>query len=450
MKNNFGIQSLRALLFTASIFAIQIFSGCSDSITNSTTGTTDKYKARTENEFNTLAGVKAIPGAVVYDDLEHLNTPADSVNGDTGNIGEDVIPYSYTDSATHRIKLSADAGFKARLVSESGAVIYQLNNPGDTARVLIPRGNYKLYLTSLRTYGSTAGTSQAVFIQPDLNAINSGGVLPQAGYDQNDLNTLLTTNKCINCNLKQVQLQDKNLSGADISGASLYGAFLQNVNLSNAILINTELSRGGGRDVKFNGAIFTSTFMYYTGYERADFTGAKFQHLLWDHTHLDGCNLTRVTIDSGAAYNAGLDGADLSYSTIKNASWRNVSADGTKFIKTTFNNLYCYEGFFANSIIDSSMFINGCNFTETVFRDGKARYTTFTDFRGDATIWDNNDMSWSKVSNGFFAGGSLRASILRNVNFNNVNVMAVNMCHQDRTGGVFTNIQYNVDTDCWP
>jgi uncharacterized protein YjbI with pentapeptide repeats len=450
MKINFSIQSVRILLFLTSIFAAHNFYGCSDSITNSNTTAADKYKARSENEFNTSAGVKAIPGAVIYDDLEHLNTPADSVNGDTGNIGEDVIPYSYPDSAVHRIKLSADAGFKARLVSDAGAVIWQLNNPGDTARVLIPSGNYKLYLTSLRTFGLAAGISQPVFIQPDLDAIASGGVLPQAGYDKKDLNTLLTTNKCINCNLKELQLQDKNLSGADISGATLYGAFLQNVNLSNAVLVNTELSRGGGRDINFTGATFTSTFMYYTGYERADFTGAKFQHLLWDHTALSGCNLKNVTIDSGAAYNASLDGADMSYSTIKNASWRNVSADGTKFIKSVFNNIYCYEGFFANSVIDSSMFINGCNFTETVFRDGKARYTSFTDFRGDATIWDNNDMSWSKVSNGFFAGGSLRASILRNVNFNNVNVMAVNMCHQDRTGGVFTNIQYNSDTDCWP
>jgi hypothetical protein len=139
------------LILSAAVYS---FSGCSNSVTSSGTLPVRKNKARTEAEFISSASLKANPGAVIFVDLEHLNSPAGSSGNDTGPIGEDVIPYTYTETAIRRIRLGEEVQFKARLVSESGEVIYQLNNPNDTARVTIPAGNYKLHLTSLVNYGS--------------------------------------------------------------------------------------------------------------------------------------------------------------------------------------------------------------------------------------------------------------------------------------------------------
>jgi uncharacterized protein YjbI with pentapeptide repeats len=437
--------SLACLFF---VFAI-CFSGCSDSVTNSTATTTDKYKAHTEAEFNSSSSLKAIPGAVVYVDLEHLNTPADSVSNDTGTIGEDVIAYSYTESATHRIKLDASARFKARLVSEAGEIIYQLNNPGDTARVVIPAGNYKLYFTSLVNFGSDGRSAQAIFIQPDLDAISAGGVLPQGGYNKDDLNTLLTTNKCVKCNLREVQLHDKNLKGADLSYTNLESSFMDHVNLDSAIFAHTDWDRSGANNCTFKGAKFTFTILNLTSFGGGDFTGAIFQRLNWDRTIFDAANLSHVTFDSGSG-SGNMDGCDLSNTTFSNLEIRDLTGEHVNLTGATFSNIHAYEVFFGNSNLDGTKFINNTYFQSSTLRGSTFRNALFTSFRGDGSVFDDCVMTGSTITNSGFNNGTLRAAILINTVWNNVDINAVNMCHQDRTGMSAVNMHYNPDTDCWP
>ncbi len=446
-------MSINKFFNLCSLLAIVIFigalQGCSDSITNSTTSTTDKYKARTESEFNADASLKTIPGAVVYVDLEHLNSPASGVNGDTGPIGEDVIAYVYTESATHRFKLDAGAKFTARLVNAEGAVMFTLNNPGDTARVTLPAGSYKLYLTSLLSYAFSPISTQAVFIQPDVNAIASGGVGAQGGYNKDDLNTLLTTNKCIGCNLNEVQLHDKNLTGADLSYAGLSHSFMENVNLSNAIFTHTDWDRSGANNCIFTGAKFTFTILNYTSFGGGDFTGAVFQRLNWDRTIFAASTMRNVTFDSGAG-DGNMDGCDLSYSTFSNLDLRDLTGEHINLTGATFSNVHTYQVFFGNSNLDSTKFINNTYFQSSTLRGSTFRNAVFTNFRGDGSVFDDCNMTGSKISDAGFNGGTLRAAVLINTIWNNVDINAVNMCHQDRTGASFSNMRYNVDTDCWP
>ena len=441
-KNHFVVLFL--------LLAFVIVSGCSDSITNPPV-TTNKYKARTEAELNSSSASKVIPGAVVYLALEHLNTPIGSVSDDSGPIGEDIIPYTYTETASHRFKLDASARFKVRLVSEAGVEIFRIDNPTDTEYVSIPAGNYKLHLTSIVEYGPGETGTQAIFIQPDLDAINSGaGAPPQGGYDRKDLNTLLTTNKCIKCDLQEIQLNDKNLAGADVSGANMDGSFLVDVNFNNGIFTNTSIRHAGGRNMKFVEAKFTNTDLRYTGYQTSDLSRATFKQLLWQHTNLDGCNLTGITVDSGSTYDSSVDGADLSHSTFSNVTLHELSGAEAKFIKATFSNVYCYEAYFRSSVADSASFINNCNFMMSNFTGGKARYTTFTDFRGDATLWDNNDMTGSNVTRANFNGGFMIGTILTNAVWLNVDVLGTHMCDQIRNGWSRTNVRTNDETTCRP
>ncbi|MBS1494704.1 MAG: pentapeptide repeat-containing protein [Bacteroidetes bacterium] len=448
-KNKFIITLLQfGFVFIMSALVYN-FSGCSDSFTNPTVTTASKYQAHTEAEFNANSNLKAIPGAVVYDDLEHLNTPASLLGDDTGPIGEDVISYYYSDSAVHRFKLGAEANFKVRMIAASGLLMFQLNNPGDTARVSIPAGNYKLYLTSLVNYGSTSMATQPVFIQPDLDAIASGGVPPQSGYNKDDLNTLLTTNKCISCNLREVQLHDKNLAGADLSYSDLEHSFMDHVNLDSAIFTHTDWDRSGANNCSFKGAKFTFTILNLTSFGGGDFMGAVFQRLNWDRTIFDAANLSRVTFDSGSG-SGNMDGCDLSYTTFSNLEIRDLTGEHVKLNGATFSNIHAYEVFFGNSNLDSTKFINNTYFQSSTLRGSTFRNALFTNFRGDASVFDDCIMSGSAITNSGFNGGTLRAAILINTVWNNVDINAVNMCHQDRTGMSATNIHYNVDTDCWP
>lgn len=450
-KNKLFFKAFQSA-FIAFFLAIVIYiSGCSDSIVNSTV-TPNKNQAMTEAQLSSIVGDTIIPptGAVVYVDLEHLNSPPSGVSGDTGPIGEDIIPYKFTETAVHRFKLDAGAQFTARLVNSAGAVMFTLNNPNDTARVTLPAGNYKLYLTSLLNYVSVSDPTQAVFIQPDLAAITSGGAPPQGGYNKDDLNKLLATKKCVECNLERVQLNNKDLTGADLTRANLSQSFMSYVNLTGATFDHTDWTDAGANNCNFAGAKFITAIVNRTVFADGYFYQSIFHRLNWDRTSFLNGDFRYATFDSGSADGGSLDGSNFSYSTFTNVNLREMSAEHTNFTKVTFSNVYMYEMFLANSTMDSTNYINGCYFQHCTIRGTNIRYSTFTNFRGDASVFDDCIMTGSTITNSGFNGGSLRAAVLINTIWNNVDINAVNMCHQDRTGAAFAGMHYNVDTDCWP
>lgn len=440
-------------LFAAGFY----FSGCSDSITNSTATTTDKYQAHTEAEFNANSILKAIPGAVVYLDLEHLNSPASGVNGDTGPIGEDVIPYTYTETATHRIKLGTEAQFKIRLVSESGEVIYQLNNPGDSARVNIPAGNHKLFITSTINYDAgLAETSQPVFIQQDLDAIKGGyGAASQGGYNSEDLNKLITTKKCVGCNLVGVEIQDKILIGADLSYAKLMFARIKRVDFTGGKFIGTKWDAIEVFKSSFKGATISEEEIVNATFDSVNFSGAHFANLPLDRAKFLNCDLTYADMNTiGTRHTTNIssfNNSDLSYATITNAALFHLQCKNSKFVRTTFSEVEFNDMTFENSKLDSAKFLNRCEFLGSTIKGGSVTYGVFTDFSGAGSVFDNCYLIGSKITNSDFSSASLRGANLQYTNWNNVNINGADMCEQNRNWGpVFTGITYDLNTKCWP
>ncbi len=86
-------------------------------------------------------------------------------------------------------------------------------------------------------------------------------IAPSTAFDQADLDRLLATNACPNCDLSGADLSGKSLAGADLSGANLRGANLENANLTNANLA---------------GANLDNTNMFYAYLPGADVTDATF------------------------------------------------------------------------------------------------------------------------------------------------------------------------------
>ena len=73
------------------------------------------------------------------------------------------------------------------------------------------------------------------------------GTSPSYAYSQSDLDRLLTTRKCPECDLSGADLSFANLkntklSDANLKGANLKGAFLFDAILSDAILSDADLS----------------------------------------------------------------------------------------------------------------------------------------------------------------------------------------------------------------
>ncbi|MBS1494701.1 MAG: pentapeptide repeat-containing protein [Bacteroidetes bacterium] len=436
---------LSFLIITAAI------SGCSDSIVNSTSINTGKYKALTESQFNSNAVAYATPGAVVYVDLENLNAPPDSVREDTGAIGEDVIPYRYTETATHRIKLDAGAMFKARLVNEAGAVIYQLNAPGDTSRVSIPAGNYKLYLTSTISSDGAYGYSQPVFIQPDSAAITSGaGAPPQGGYDPDQLNQLLTTRKCTSCNLRGVTILFKDLQGADLTRAFLSNSTFDHVNFDNARFDNVQWDASNISSTSLKNASFDKTILNESTFLFADFSNAILTNASSVNLNFLSCAFRYTSFSSTGGFYGKWDNSDFSNATFYSTEINNVTCKNTKMNGTVFSNVQLIKVDFRGSVMDSLKLNNSTAILRCEFNGNRMRYAEFTDIHHQISFFENCDLTGAKIINSELPMAQFRGANLSNSLWDNVALDGADMCETVRTGAVFRNIRYGNPPSCWP
>jgi uncharacterized protein YjbI with pentapeptide repeats len=445
--NNYFLLTL--LVFIAVFFTV--LSGCSDSIVNSGSADTGKYKALTESQFNSNAVAYATPGAVVYVDLENPDAPPDSVNGDTGAIGEDVIPYTYTATATHRIKLDASAMFKVRLVSEAGAVIYQLNAPGDTARVSIPAGKYKLYLTSTVSSDGKFGYSQPVFIQPDSNAIASGtGAPPQGGYDPDQLNQLLTTRKCQSCNLRGVVISFKDLQGADLTRAYLSNSTIDHVNFDNARFDNVEWIDANISSTSLKSASFNKTILNGSTFLFADLSNAILTNASSTNLNFLSCAFRYTSFSYTGGYDGKWDNSDFSNATFYSTEINNVTCKNTKMIGTVFSNVRLFKVDFMGSVMDSLKLNNSTAILRCSFSGNRMRYAEFTNIYHQISLFENCDFTGSKITNSELPLADFRGANLSNSLWDNVVLDEADMCETNRTGAEFTNIRYVNPPSCWP
>jgi len=109
-------------------------------------------------------------------------------------------------------------------------------------------------------------------------------LLPVAGhcFVQSDLDKLLNTNTCMNCDLTEADLSGKNLSKAVLDGAKLSRA-----NLTNTIMRMTDLEGADLSDANLTYTVFEAADLY-----RANFTGANL-----DGTVFDGAYLVAAVFD---------------------------------------------------------------------------------------------------------------------------------------------------------
>jgi len=112
------------------------------------------------------------------------------------------------------------------------------------------------------------------------------GTMPQAllAFDQNDLEALLQTKRCIECDLTGV-----NLANADLSRAALTGSNLENANLSNAVLILADLARTNLKKANLANAQLSGADLFKADLQDAVLTDAKF----------DGAYLVGTILESG-------------------------------------------------------------------------------------------------------------------------------------------------------
>ncbi|MGF1591470.1 MAG: pentapeptide repeat-containing protein [Pleurocapsa sp.] len=118
--------------------------------------------------------------------------------------------------------------------------------------------------------------------------------VPTQAESLSDLNQLLSTNKCAQCDLTNAGLVQANLTGSDLVQANLAGANLSQANLAGANL---------------QGANLTGTSLHGANLQGANLTGANLTGVDLRNAYVGNANLAEVDLDS--AYLEGIKGLSV-------------------------------------------------------------------------------------------------------------------------------------------
>ena len=137
------------------------------------------------------------------------------------------------------------------------------------------------------------------------------------GFDEDDYDQLIETNKCINCslrnaNLKEVNLSEANLKGADLSEADLSGANLKGANLTKAILGGANLTGANLSSANLTRASLGGANLTGANLTRADFTSAR---LSW--ANLTDAKFNQTNLNWASLRDANLFGVDVTQMSFK-------------------------------------------------------------------------------------------------------------------------------------
>lgn len=274
------------------------FSGCNNTVTNSIN--TNIYQARSEQDFVANSDLRARQGAVIAINLEDINsTPIDSLP-DTGTIGEDIIPFRYTENAVHRIRMESTGRYYAYLQNEvTGAWVYFISPEQNNVTVNIPAGDYKLHLKSGvdYMYDSLVGR-QTLFIQPEPD----------------EFNMVISSVGCPNCDLSLANLKHMSFPFMNFSGANLNKADLGHTNLLGTNFSYTNL----------DGTYFYQAYMPY-----AELHHSSMQNVVLRSTNLDHANVGASDLTNGDLRFADIRSANFCGSTLTGIISNGIIYDGS-------------------------------------------------------------------------------------------------------------------------
>ena len=113
-------------------------------------------------------------------------------------------------------------------------------------------------------------------------------------FSQEDLEKLLKTNECIQCDLSKANFKKANLSNANLQGSNLNGANLWRANLSNANLENCSLEQANLKRVNFSNANLNRARFHWSIIRYAIMDGATAYQADFSKTKIKKTNLKLV------------------------------------------------------------------------------------------------------------------------------------------------------------
>ncbi len=148
-------------------------------------------------------------------------------------------------------------------------------------------------------------------------------VQPSSTEPINDLDRLLTTGECRNCELAKA-----NLEGFDLAGVDLEGANLEKANLKGAILLNANLKNAHLRKADLSNAILEESYL-----EKANLKDAN----------LEDANLLKASLEEANLKGAILNRAQLNQADLEDANLEDASLEQARLISANLQDTYLWR-----------------------------------------------------------------------------------------------------------
>ncbi len=307
--------------------------GCSDN-NGGGQGSTGATTALTENDFGTDPGLVADPQKnLVVNFLEHPDT--EGTENDTGEVGNDVFPITYKRTLEHNFCWEDDdpeAGHFMKLDDTRGSEILRIDANGECVTEVIEAGDYVMTLH----HDGRIETTYPIFLIPNPDNIQQArktdglinkfkvvianilqGMQNTVSKDaraqsvSDNISTLISTNRCIRCDLFKADLSNRVLNQVVLTESSLRFANLSNSKLHFAALDKTDLYG-------------------------ANLSGAE--------TDLSNASLSFANLNSAKLNDANLSGADLTFATMWVADLSGANLIGTTFAATNLSGATWCDG----------------------------------------------------------------------------------------------------------
>ena len=296
IKQDYIVKSVVFITFLC-ILSLSLIGGCSDS------GGGNDSQVLTENDFANDPSLQVDPDKQII--VDFLESPdSDTPQNDTGPVGIDEILITYPQTETRTFCWEDDnseAMDYMVLFDSQEEEVLRVDVNGDCVTDTIESGDYVMELH----HDQSMGDPRPIFIIPDLDqnqqAMKTDGLFngfkvvvakiltgiqntisknARAQTVQQNITTLLRTNSCVECDLRDAIMGGANFSGADLRGADLSGARLAVCNLTGADLSGADLR---GADLQFavledailRGADLRKAVLWYAQFFFADLTGAN-------------------------------------------------------------------------------------------------------------------------------------------------------------------------------
>jgi uncharacterized protein YjbI with pentapeptide repeats len=335
MKNLNGI-----FLVVFLVVLLIAFNGCGDS-------SSEKHSnVITENDLFANPQIIATPEQTLVIQLEAPDGEG-QVN-DIGEKGVDEVPVYYSEDVNQTFCWegdASDAGDRMELIDSSGNKVLTEYIDSECTVTTVNAGHYTMRFI----HGDQSEDTQTIFIR-SVEDINISRGIVNAASVQDNIETLLTTNSCIGCdlhdaNLTGVILISANLRSANLAGAILSDAILAYANLYHAYLRSAYLAGANLRGANLSDAylsysILRNVNLSYADLSYADLIDANLYHANLTEANLTKANLTKANLTEAILYRANLTKANLTGAILTNTSLHYAELSGATWIDGTI----CRDG----------------------------------------------------------------------------------------------------------